>query len=338
MNYYNFFFVLGIVFLTKLLIYYCKKYSFLINSSGSPHQLLTSSKTVPLLGGVIFLLFVLFMSYEISWIFKIALFLVFMTGIFSDLKILNSPTLRIVIQFVIIFCFLHFAQIYLTETRLKFLDYFLKFKYFNLFFLSFCILIIVNGTNLIDGNNLVVIGYYLIITFVLLNLKLNGYIFLYHEQLLILILALLVLFFFNLFTKIFLGDSGAYLISFFYSIILVHLYLENNLSPYFIILLLWYPGFENLFSIIRKVFIKKSPTKPDNGHLHQLIYLFLIKNTPLPKLFLNSLVGILINIYNFLCFFISLNKIQNAFFIITIIIINVVIYCLVYFKLSKLNK
>ena len=53
--------------------------------------------------------------------------------------------------------------------------------------------------------------------------------------------------------------------------------LNNNnyfISPYFIALLLWYPAFENLFSIIRKRIVKKDPLKPDNLHFHQLLFNF----------------------------------------------------------------
>ena len=41
--------------------------------------------------------------------------------------------------------------------------------------------------------------------------------------------------------------------------------------------LLWYPAYETLFSIIRKVLTKKSALSPDNLHLHQLIYIYLKK-------------------------------------------------------------
>ena len=46
----------------------------------------------------------------------------------------------------------------------------------------------------------------------------------------------------------------------------------------FLLYSLWYPCFENLFSIIRKFNFKKSPISPDNKHLHQLLFIFLKKN------------------------------------------------------------
>ena len=60
-----------------------------------------------------------------------------------------------------------------------------------------------------------------------------------------------------MFNQFFLGDSGAYFLSFFIGFILIEIYNANlKISPYFIILLLWYPCFENLFSIIRKLLRK----------------------------------------------------------------------------------
>ena len=50
---------------------------------------------------------------------------------------------------------------------------------------------------------------------------------------------------------------------------------DPNVSPFYVVLLLWYPCFENLFSIIRKFSLKKSPINADNNHLHQLIFIYL---------------------------------------------------------------
>ena len=75
------------------------------------------------------------------------------------------------------------------------------------------------------------------------------------------------LFILNLFNFLYLGDSGSYLIGFLCGYFLIDINSLNPLiSPYFIALLLWYPAFENLFSIIRKI-IKLDP-------LMQTIYIF----------------------------------------------------------------
>ena len=99
------------------------------------------------------------------------------------------------------------------------------------------------------------------------------------------------------------GDTGAYVLGFFYGYLLIKIYSEYQIfSPFFVILLLWYPCFENLFSIIRKFQLKKSPIKPDNNHLHQLIYFYLKKKYKVNNLFANNYGSLIILLYNLIVF------------------------------------
>ena len=52
---------------------------------------------------------------------------------------------------------------------------------------------------------------------------------------------------------------------------------SEQISPYYIANLLWYPAFENLFSIFRRTIYKKKNYKADNDHLHQLIFKYFKK-------------------------------------------------------------
>lgn len=57
----------------------------------------------------------------------------------------------------------------------------------------------------------------------------------------------------------FLGDNGVYVISVFMSIYIIQFTnLNNNVSSLIALNLLWYPAFENLFSIIRRIVTKKN--------------------------------------------------------------------------------
>ncbi len=73
---------------------------------------------------------------------------------------------------------------------------------------------------------------------------------------------------------IFLGDGGAYLIGFLVAELSVLLAVRNpEVSPWFPFLLVFYPIFETIFTIFRRVVIaKKHPGLPDAAHMHQLIY------------------------------------------------------------------
>ena len=73
---------------------------------------------------------------------------------------------------------------------------------------------------------------------------------------------------------IFLGDGGAYLIGFWIAELSLLLVLRNPIvSKWFPLLLCFYPIFETLFTIYRRLFLKRiSPGIPDAAHLHQIIY------------------------------------------------------------------
>ena len=149
-----------------------------------------------------------------------------------------------------------------------------------------------------------------------------------------------VIYIFNFFGKMFLGDGGTYLISFVAGVILIKFSNDNYLvSPYYIMALLWYPAYENLFSIVRKKIFKKSPSIPDNEHLHQLIFLYLNKSFNIDKNLSNLLSGILICLYHLLYFFIIFDSYFYTATLVYSIFINIFLYNLLYFFLiTKLIK
>lgn len=73
---------------------------------------------------------------------------------------------------------------------------------------------------------------------------------------------------------IFLGDGGAYLIGFLVAELSVLLVARNpQVSPWFPLLLVFYPIFETVFTMFRRVVIGRAhPGLPDAAHLHQLVY------------------------------------------------------------------
>ena len=168
-------------------------------------------------------------------------------------------------------------------------------------------------------------------------LKEKNFIFLDNISIINIIIVLAVLIYFNLFNRLYLGDSGSYLLGFLYSLILVKFYTNNSLiSPFFIILLLWYPGFENLFTILRRYLIKKSPSKPDIRHLHQLAYDYLKKYFFFKKkILINNFAGFLIVFYNFFVMVIGSFFIFNSKALLLVIFFNIMLYCFIYNFLSK---
>ena len=134
----------------------------------------------------------------------------------------------------------------------------------------------------------------------------------------------------------FIGDSGSYVLGFFFGYLLIEIYIANqNLSPFYIILLVWYPCFETLFSIIRKFRLNRSPILPDTKHLHQLLYISIKKKFRLSNLNTNVCGAITINSYNLLIIFLASTNTSNSQFQIFLIFISIFIYCYLYFLLFK---
>jgi len=329
-------FIFILLFLINHII---KNSNFLLdNKESSLHKIFTDKNTKPpFSGGILILLslFVFIPNGEIN--FKIIIFLIFMTGFLSDINILKSANLRFIIQIILVFFSIIILEKYIQTVRVDFLDGFLSNFYFKLFFTSLCILVLVNGTNFIDGLNTLVLGYYLLIIFFVSSFYIGAEIFILNYEIVtyfsIILLSILIL---NGLNLLYLGDNGAYLLSFFIAIILIDL--SNNikiLSPYYIVNLLWYPAYETLFSIIRKLKTKKSPLKPDNFHLHQLIYLFIKRKiNHIPKI-VNTISGITINIFNFAVFFVATLNYSNTKAQIVILLFSLTIYNFMYLILKK---
>ena len=327
-------FSIFVIFFSFLLITLCKRNSFLMNRVGHVHQEFAGHSNIPLVGGV-----VIFFSMGLSSFYDANLILLyfaamFVIGLLSDLKKLNSPIIRFLLQLFLIIIFLYSSNITLTNTRIYFLDYLLTNYLFSIFFTSFCILIIINGSNFIDGVNSLVLGYYIIILAVLLLLQNQDFLVSFSFPINLLISCLIILYFLNLFNKLYLGDSGAYFLGFLFSIELINFYLQNDISPFYIVLLLWYPAFENLFSILRKTNLRKSPISPDTNHLHQLIFAFW-KSKNYSSIKASNITGISINIYNGIIMMVATMDPTNTQFQITLIVISLIVYTFVYIRLSK---
>ena len=333
MNYFLFLFLALVILILNILLI---KKNYLPSLSGDDHQKLTFNNSIPLSGGVylIIIFFVLFYS-QIGLLF-FSIFFMFLIGLLSDIKIINSAKLRIILQFIIIFSVIIFLDLKILSTRIDLFDGLLETNFINYLFVSFCILIIVNGSNFIDGLNTLLIGYYLIVTVIIYKINLVSVIPIDNGLVLSWISLVLLIYLLNLGNRLFLGDSGAYFLGFSYAILLILIHSKNlSVSPFFIILLLWYPGFEILFSIIRKISSKISPLSPDTKHLHQIIFIYLNKNFFKKKIFANIISANIINLYNIIIFCIAINDISKTNLQVMLIMINISIYIIAYFTLIK---
>jgi UDP-N-acetylmuramyl pentapeptide phosphotransferase/UDP-N-acetylglucosamine-1-phosphate transferase len=330
----NYFYILVIPLIVYFLNSFMHFKNYLPSLSGEKHQLFVGKKNIQLSGGIIIVLtFLLIKKLNIEF-YHLFLFTIFLIGFLSDLKIITSPRVRFFLQVFSIFLFVIFFNFEISQVRIFFIDYLLEYQFFSYFFVIFCLLIIVNGTNFIDGLNGLVLGYFISILIIVYNLKLLENLNVTQFEILYFIELLFFLLLFNFFNKLYIGDGGSYLLGFGFGIYLITIYESNaHMSPFFIVLLLWYPCFENLFSIIRKYRLNLSPLNSDNKHFHQLLFYFIKKKFNLSALTSNNLGSIFINTFNILVLSIGAIDIFNTQLQILIIFFNITVYIFIYLRL-----
>ena len=206
------FFYIYLLLVTLLSLIFKKKGIFL-NYSGDIHQSFSNKKNIPLAGGLFILIPIVFFLNDLFLnCFIVSIYLI---GFFSDRKILVSPKKRFLIQCLLILLFVIIFDIKINSSRIELFDIILNNKFFAIFFSAFCLLILINGSNFIDGLNGLLISSIIIILFMLTKLNLIDNSIISDQSINLIILILLLLLLLNIFNVLMLGDSGAYLLGFF---------------------------------------------------------------------------------------------------------------------------
>tara|TARA_B100000767_G_C19747587_1_gene529266 strand:+ start:1027 stop:2049 length:1023 start_codon:yes stop_codon:yes gene_type:complete len=332
----NFIYLSCLLIFTLFINKYFKHRQILISETGDIHQKFASKSKIPLTGGIFILLGYLYFFNENIFSFILFSFIIFTLGIFSDLKFIKSAKKKFLLQILLILSYVIFNDVQINDTRVIFLDSILQKNYINYLFVTFCILIIINGSNFIDGMNTLCIGYYFLIIAIIFYLQLNEVLNINNISVSYILILILVVYLLNLTNQLYLGDSGSYLLGFSFSIFLISIYNWNqHISPFFIVLLLWYPSYENLFSIVRKNILNRSPMYPDAKHTHQLVFFYIKKKYNLDIFSANTLTGQIINLYNLIIFSIGLTFITNSKIQILLILFNIMTYTFIYYKSFK---
>ena len=337
--------VLIIVFFSLFLYlinFFLKKKRLLIDNIEHHEEhkkLLSINKSTPLSGNLYFFILIIFLFYAYEPILIIAFSFFILLGVSSDLKIIVSPKLRLVFQLLILLFFISFTPNIVIDTRINWLNDIMQNFVLKIFIISFFFLVLINGFNFIDGvNNLSCLNFLIILIFIYLMLEGNDPLLL-RNKILILILSMTVFTIYNSFGKNFMGDGAIYGVSFLVGYILVKLSsLNYSVSPYFIANLLWYPAFENLFTITRRLFNRKKNYLPDNGHLHQILFKFLNKKKLIKKKYLlSSCVGIILNLFLSILYTIGYIYNDKTDVQIYLIFLGVLIYLFVFFRLKRFS-
>lgn len=246
----------------------------------------------------------------------IILFLIFLIGFFDD-KFKLSPYLRLFLIAVLCFILFKYNELFLVK-ELNFYNFYSKtipLKDFSIIFTILCFLILCNTYNFTDGIN----GLAIIIAIIWIGfLPLGDF---YGK--IILLSNLSLIFFFNIKGKIFLGNSGSLLISFFLASQCISSYNNNfDLKADQIFVYFMIPGFDFVRLFFSRLLKKKSPLLGDLNHLHHI----LINKYQLKRSLIIYSVMIIVPILVFKFFIIKS---------IYLIIISAIIYSLILYFLKK---
>ncbi len=295
-------------------------------------------KKTPLIGGIIFFLnltiflilyFIFpnfFLDFPITiienninffYFFLFASLIVFL-GIYDDKYNLNANIKFLLLSIFIVGLLLIDKSLLIQTLYFETLEYKIYFHNYSLFFTVLCFLLFINAANMYDGINLQ-LGPYFLFIFIICLIKL--------KLILLFGIFIIVLIFFcilNFKGKIFLGNNGAYLISFIVSYIFIK---QNNLnltiSTEEIFLIMYLPGLDMLRLFIYRIFNKKNPFSADRMHLHHLMLnRFNLKLTQI-IMFLLSIIPFIIFQYTKSIYSISL---------------SILLYLFIYYLLNKYNE
>jgi len=308
-----------------------------ITNNENHKKLLSLNNQTPLSGTIYFSIILSALFYKSEPLLLTICITFFSIGFLADLKILKSPKLRLVFQFLILLLFLSFNQDITINVRMDLLNRLMENDIFNILIVSFFFLVLVNGFNFIDGvNNLSSLNFLIILTFIYIMLD-DIKIYDLRDNILILILATFIFVIFNFFGKNFLGDGAIYGLSFFIGYLLVKVSsFDDSVSPYYFANLLWYPAFENLFTILRRHFKRVKNYLPDNEHLHQIIFKVINQKKLFKKKYLySSFTGIIINSFLLMLYTIGYFFNDRTDVQVYLIITGVLVYLFLYFNLRK---
>ena len=153
----------------------CLKRNFLIDqkdTSEHKKKIITEAKT-PLTGGLVFIIFFIFILFESNYLLLISLISLYLVGLMSDINYLSSPLKRIILQSLLIIMFVYSSDLTIKTLSLEMIDDLLKFKLVNILFIFICFLVLINGFNFLDGINTLVVSNFLICLLSYIMFQLN---------------------------------------------------------------------------------------------------------------------------------------------------------------------
>jgi len=259
-----------------------------------PNERKKHLKPIPKIGGIYILVSTIITTFYFSNLFNdrlILSYLLLISGLFLigfiDDKIDINPTSRLLLQFIVIAIAIS-IDFNLNVESLKIGTIAKEIKIFNgsNLFTIFCIIALVNATNLVDGKDGLLISifiFFLIIFFIFIKNIFNIILF-------NLIITSLLFLIYNIKGKVFLGNSGSYLVGGIMAFITIQSYNYYVFEIEIIFSIFYLFGLDMLRVYLERVYRGINPLTPENNHLHHYIFSY-FKNKYISLLVYIFLIG-----------------------------------------------
>ena len=266
-------------------------------------------------------------------------FMMLLVGLLEDLSNKLSYSLRLASLFLITTLFVITQNFIVEAFDNKFLSFISNIYLISIIFSILGFIFLINGINFLDGLNGLALGVssLIILNFYFLS---RGHPQNIDNLCLILLIPIFSLFLFNLFTgKIYLGDGGAYFLGGIIgclSILIANNQIELSTK---IACIIAFPIYEIIFTFFRRIIKGKNPFRPDDKHLHTLLYK-LISSKLINEIkdfnTINSISSLIIIIF-FSIYLILFNFLISSYFIFFFGVFFI-IYLFIYFYLNEQLK
>ena len=273
-------------------IFICR-YILSFGGSDSTEKHGISTNTATRIGGVLIVVFlvlhisfqIIVMEYQVFagetyWLIAAGL-VFFLVGLYEDLRGALSARFRFGLMLLLAGIWVSlFPDFVLRETAIDWVDSLFFSNSVSIFFMScICLVFLTNAFNTADGANGLVSGISLIVVLALTEIGVSSI-----QPLLYAVAVSCVLFLiFNLGTgRFFLGDGGAYFLGSVIALFIIRASNETDVSTWYLIALITYPILDLVWSVSRRLAKGSSPFTPDNEHLHNLIFAYVVRSNLLP--------------------------------------------------------
>lgn len=301
------------------------------NEDRKIHKKKTSSFGGILLFSSLLIYFIFFVIFKEIYINKLVICFAILTTAYFIIGLLDDALklgayYKLSVLFILTYGVLFLEPDFtIKKLYFNFGDYELSTSHLDIFFSTFCILLLVNALNLADGINglatkisIIWIVYFQILLF---NI---------HSSMGISLFLILLIVFFDIYKgKYFLGNSGVMLLSIIISLLFIYNYnitiLTKKIFVEEIFILFMVPGIDMFRLFLQRIKNKRDPFSADQNHLHH----YLIKNFSL-----NITLFIYFLLISVPLFLLKIKVMSE----ITIIIVYATIYSFFIYANTKLQK